>query len=462
MAMKPSCYDPVRRAQGCISVLLAAFAIAVAILAHPVASASEGREEHLQKAIDELLASNPLSAVREAEQAVEANPRSAEALAILGMARLKCGEWEKAESRFNAAIAIDSLLPEAHLGLGILSVSIMHSRDAIPHLRQATTSKLFPGAAYCALAASMEELNQHQQASQAMREASKYKDDIPPDQLANLPNLADIYAAYDGRTLYRIPDDFQSTSVPLDRSEWGHITLPAALNGSEIEKLVFDTGLSGALMISDDYAEGLNLSYIAGITTTISVAGHLDLKAAVLDSLRIGGLLMYDVPVFVCVNCPFGSIAVIGWPVIKRVNTTIDFETMEIHISRQDNPGVHWEEISAKDRTECVPFAYLTSMFVMACFDDSLPRAYVFDTGSPTGVLHRSDSDTPEGTQSDSRHFVRFGKLFYDAPKTEFMDFSAIHKRGRYYFPGVIGIDILRHSVLHIFPSESILCIEKG
>jgi hypothetical protein len=60
------------------------------------------------------------------------------------------------------------------------------------------------------------------------------------------------------------------------------------------------------------------------------------------------------------------------------------------------------------------------------------------------------------------RKLDRSGTPPLAAPETEWFDFSAIHKTGRCYFPGVIGIDILRHSVLHILPRESMPCIEKG
>jgi tetratricopeptide (TPR) repeat protein len=440
-------------------VLIIAFALSIVAIARPLLTASQKREAHLEKAINELLAGRPLPAVTEASKAVEMNPRSAEALAILGLSQLKCGEWEKAESRFNEAIAIDSISPEAHLGLGVIATSKMRYRDAIAHLRQATSSQLFPGAAYRALALSLEDLNLHQEASQAMREASKYADDVPADQLANERAFADIFSAHDGRSLYRIPENFRSTSVHFEYSQ-GHIVLPVVLNGSREGDFILDTGHGGSLMLSDDYAERLNLEYVSEITA-ISLAGGLRLKAAILDSLRIGGLVMRDVPVFICENYPFESEGVIGWKVIQRVNTTVDFEASEIRLSRQDNAEAHGK-ITDQEKAECVPFIYLTSMYVIARFGDDVPRAYVFDTGAVASYLDSGSSNGPEGAQAGSSCPIRIGGLTFDLRRTQFLDFSAIHAKGRYYFPGVIGTDILTHSVLHILPRESMLCIEKS
>jgi tetratricopeptide (TPR) repeat protein len=435
-------------------------AITILALAHPVFATSQEREAHLQKAIDELLAGEPLPAVTDASEAVKANPQSATALAILGLSQLKCGEWEQAESRFNEAMAIDSLLPEAHLGLGVIATCKMRYRDAIPHLRRATSSKIFPGAAYIALASSLEDLNLHREASQAMQEASKHTDDLSTDQRANVGAFADIFAAYDGRSLYRVPEDFRSTSVHFVYSE-SHIILPVVLNGSKQVDFGFDTGLGGSLMISSDYAEGLDLTYVGEITT-ISLYGSLRLKAAILDSLRVGGLEMRDVPVLVCENSPFGSIGVIGWKVIQRLNTTIDFKESKIQFSNQDNPELQSKRSADKESAGCVPFIYLTSMYIIARFGDDLARAFVFDTGAVASFLHQKGSGVQGDTQAGSSCSIRIGDLTFDLPQVRFIDFSDIHKTGRYYFPGVIATDILRHSVLHILPRESMLCIEKG
>jgi tetratricopeptide (TPR) repeat protein len=439
--------------------LVLACAISILVVAHPVLAASREREAHLEKAIQELHDGQPLPAVTDASEAVELNPQSAEALAILGLSQLKCGEWEKAESHFNEAIAIDSLLPEAHLGLGVIATSKMRYRDAIPHLRQATSSQLFPGAAYVALALTLEDMDLHHEASRAMKEASKHTDDLSAEQRANVNAFADIFAAYDGRSLYRISENFRSTSVRFYYSE-GHINLPVVLNGSKQLDFVLDTGHGGSLMISSDYAEGLDLTYVGEITT-ISLYGGLRLRAAVLDSVRIGGLEMRDVPVLVCEDSPFGTIGVIGWKVIQRINTTIDFEKSQIRFSSQADAESHREGVADEKKTECAPFVYLTSMFVIARFGDDLPGAFVFDTGAVASYLHSSNSNGPEDEQAGSPCSIRIGDLTFDLPQTQFIDFSAIHETGRYYFPGVIGIDILRHTVLHILPRESMLCIEK-
>jgi tetratricopeptide (TPR) repeat protein len=434
--------------------------ISILAVSRPAPAASQEREAHLQKAIDELHDGQALPAVVEASEAVEVNPRSAEALAILGLARLKCGEWEKAESRFNEAIAIDGELPEAHLGLGVIAYARMRYRDAIPHLRQATSSHIYPGTAYRALALSLEDLDLHQEASQAMREAGKYKDEIPADLLANVRGFADIFAAHDGRSLYRIPDDFESTSVDF-RYSHGDITLPVVLNGTTSCDLIFDTGHGGSLMLGGKCADRLNLKYTGEITTT-SMAGGLRLKAAVLDSVRIGELVMRDVPIFVCENYPFPSAGLIGWKLIQRINTTIDFEGRQLRFASQEGSESDAKRIAGEENAACVPFIYLTSMYIIARFGDDSPRAYVFDTGAKGFLLHKSDSRGPEDTRAESSRSVRIGDLSFETPQPEFVDFSAIHKAGRYYFHGVIGADILRHSVLHIFPSESTMCIEKG
>jgi Flp pilus assembly protein TadD len=426
---------------------------------HPLTVNSQEREAHLQKAIDKLHSGRPLPAVAEAFEAIKANPRSAEALAVLGLAQLKCGEWEKAVSHFNKAITLDGLSPEAHLGLGIIAASRMHPRDAISHLRRSTSSQLFPGVAYSALASSLENLGLHQEASRAMREASKYQDEFTVSQLANIRALADIFAAYDSRDLYGMPEDFQSTTLHFEYSH-GHIILPVVLNGSTQGDFFFDTGYGASLMLNAKYAKNLDLTYI-GEMKTISVVGDLYMKAAILDSIEIGGLVMRDVPVLVCENYAFDGAGLIGWKIIQRVNTTIDFKKMQVGLFSLDNPELKGKRIVAEEGAECVTFAYLTSMYIIARFGDDIPKAFVFDTGCVRSVLHGSDLHTTAYTQDDSSIFIKIGDLTFTAPQAQVYDFSSIHEAGSYYFPGVIGIDILNHSILHILPGESKLCIER-
>ena len=434
--------------------------ISILAVANPVLAASQEREPHLQKAIGQLLDGQPLPAITDASAAVKVHPQSAEALAILGLCQLRCGEWEKAESRLTEALAIDSLSPEAHLGLGAIAASKMRYRDAIPHLRKATSSRVLRGEAYRALAWSLEDSNLHQEASQAMQEASTYSNDLRADELVNLRAWAAIFAAHDHRSLYRISTTFKSTSIPFDPSG-SHITFPVVLNGSKQVDCVLDTGNGGTLMISDDYAEGLELTYLGEITA-ISLNGRLRLKAAILDSVRMGGLEMRDVPVLVCEDSPFGSIGVIGWKLIQRVNTTVDFNRLVVELSSQDSREPNSMGVRDEKQAECVPFVYMTSMYIVARFGGGVPRAFILDTGADASYLHFSDSDGRGHEPTGEACPIRIGDLTFDVPQTQFIDFSAIHKKGRYYFAGVIGNDVLRQGILQILPREGMLCIERG
>jgi hypothetical protein len=171
---------------------------------------------------------------------------------------------------------------------------------------------------------------------------------------------------------------------------------------------------------------------------------------------------MRDVPILVCEDYPFQSAGVIGWEIIRKVNTTIDLEGLRIQLYSLDDREWHGERCPDEENMNCVPFIYLTSMYVIARFGDDFPRGFVFDTGAMASCLHRSNSNEPEQTQAGMSRSIRIGDLVFDLPETLFLDFSAVHRTGRCYFPGVFGLDILMHSVLHILPGESMLCIEKG
>lgn len=434
--------------------LISAFVIAV-----PTFPALREPEQALDNAIEELLAGRPFEALKHAGDAVRANPRSADALAIMGLSQLKCGEWEKAESHLKRAVSIDSQLPEAHLGLGEIAVGKMRYGDAVSHLRQATQSQAFRGEAYRVLASSLEAQDLHSEAEQAIREAGKYMDNISEDHQKSVLALPEIFASREGKSLFRIPGDFESTSIRFEYFQ-GHIVLPIVANGLKLDRFVLDTGHSGSVMISSEFAEGLNLTY-SGEMIAQSLAGELTLQAAILDSMQIGDLVIKDVPVFVCKDYPFGSDGLIGWKIIQRFNISIDFKNSELHIFNGERLELQRRTFDEDKLQQRVPFFYFTSMWIRARFGNEAPRAVVFDTGAPESALHLDPLDPPTRLRASSLRFIRIGDLVFDRARVVLRDFSDIHRKGRYYFHGIVGIDILKDSVLHIVPKRSILIIEK-
>lgn len=414
-------------------------------------------DNYVEQAIMELQAGKPLAAREFSEKGVAANPDSAIALAVLGLSQLGCGQWPEAEGWLNQALALDSTLPEAHLGLAEIALGRMHYDLAIAHSYKATNSKHFKGTACSIQAQYFEEMNLHEQAAQAMREAYKWSDYLPEYHKKNIQNLSEIYSSYEGLHLHGIPNDFRSTTVPFTNYQ-GHALLEATADGQDLDSLLLDTGFGGSLMISPKDAERLGLTF-SGEIITRSFYGELVIKIALIKSVRLGDLVVDNVPAYVC-DIPGGFGGLIGWQFLKNFNFSIDFTSSRLTIFNRQYPNLQ-KDMFSKDRyLDRIPFLYDKNIRIIACFGDKGPQHFVLDTGATYSLLHVDPSNDTTVVGSESRTSIRIGHLVFDNVKVLHYDLSPIHEIGRYYFDGIVGISVFQNSVLHFNPGESALYVE--
>lgn len=415
-------------------------------------------DNYVEKAIIEIRAGKSLAALEYSERAAAADPDSAIALAVLGLSQLQCGRWAEAELFLKQALIIDSMLPEAHLGLAEIAYGRMHYDLAIAHANKAIASQNLKTQAYSAQAASLEEMNLHGQASQAMREAYKWSDYLPEYFRKNIRNWSAIFSSYEGRTLYEIPNDFKSTVIPFTNC-LGFALLQATADGQDLDSVLLDTGFGGSLMISTKDAENMGLNY-SGEIVTITFYGERVLKVALIKSVRLGNLVMHDVPAYVSDEVPGGFGGLIGWQLLEHFNFSIDLTSSRFIIFNPEYPNLQ-KDLFSKDRyLDRIPFMYGPSMRVNACFGDKLPGYFIFDTGARYPSLHVDSSIDSSVVGSESRKSIQIGHLVFDNVKIQNYDLSSIHEIGRYYFDGIVGISIFQNAVLHFNPGESVMYIE--
>jgi tetratricopeptide (TPR) repeat protein len=415
-------------------------------------------DDYVKQAITQIRAGKPLAALNLSEKGVAANPDSAIALAVLGLSQLQCGRWPEAELWLKEALALDSMLPEAHAALAEIAYGRMHYELAIAHANKAIASQYLKTQAYSAMAASLEEMNLHDQASQAMREAYKWSDYLPEYHRKNLQNWSEVYSSYEGRKLHEIPDDFTSTVLPFTNYV-GFALLRATADGQNLDSVLLDTGFGGSLMISPKDAEKLGLVDLGEIATR-SFYGDLVIKIALVKSVRLGDLVVNNVPAYVC-DIPDGFGAIIGWQFLKNVNFSIDFTRSRVTIFNRQYPDLQ-KDMFSKDRfLDRIPFLYDRNIRIIACVADKAPQHFVFDTGARYPSLHVDSSRDSSIVGSESRTSIQIGDLVFDNVKVLHYDLSPIHEIGRYYFDGIVGISLFQNSVLHFNPEESALYIER-
>lgn len=417
-------------------------------------------DDYVEQAITQIRAGKPRAALKLAEMGQAANPDSAIACAILGLSKLGCGQWQEAEVWLKQALALDSTLPEAHLGLAEIAYGKMRYDLAIAHANRAIASQHLKAEAYSVQAASLEEMNLHDQASQAMRKSYKWSDYLPEYYRKNIQNWSEIYSSYEGRNLYEIPNDFTSTVIPFT-NYLGFALLPATADGQDLDSVLLDTGFGGSLMISAKDAEKMGLVF-SGEHITRTFLGELVLRIALVKSVRLGDLVVHNIPAYVSDDVPGGFRGLIGWQLLKHFNFSIDLTSSRFTIFNREYPNLQ-KDIFSKDRyLDRIPFLYGPSIRVNACFGDKGPGYFIFDTGARYPSLHVDSSNDTSVVGSESRTSIQIGYLVFNNAKFLYYDLSSIHEIGRYYFDGIIGISIFQNSVLHFCPEESTLYIECG
>jgi tetratricopeptide (TPR) repeat protein len=151
--------------------------------------------QRVNRGIEELNAGRPQQALAELDQAVQADPRSAQALALRGVARLRLGQHDQALEDGSAALALDpqnlmarNVRADAHLGRGRYREAIEELNASLQLQPQQPLAYLSRGQAHAAL----------QNATQALADA---------DEALRLDNS--LVAAYQFRgSLHQYRSDF--------------------------------------------------------------------------------------------------------------------------------------------------------------------------------------------------------------------------------------------------------------
>jgi hypothetical protein len=203
-------------------------------------------------------------------------------------------------------------------------------------------------------------------------------------------------------------------------------------------------------------------------------------RMGVIDSLELGSLTVRELPVMVMPDreLEFKFLfltllkidAIIGWPLISRFRTTLDYRVKEIRFQRSAPNAL------AMSRN----LFFMGQPYIAAAIDSSGPLHFILDTGAMVSMI------TPDGfaklvTQprlvsapgciggaggSDAGRVktIRDATLTV-AGKTIYPAALAIHKlptEGMLVMPdGLCGEDILKHFVVTIDPQNGVLTVEQ-
>ncbi|MFH2001336.1 MAG: aspartyl protease family protein, partial [Planctomycetota bacterium] len=440
----------------------------------PQIQSQDNDEVTIKTAVHDLKIGDPRRVVDDSVLLLKIDQKNAMVHALYGLALIDCGEYEKADKEMLIALSHDPDSPEAHLGIGKLLFAKGDRKEAIEHLKKATSTVHLKYMTYEFLGACLSYLDEHEEAARVYTQALNDLPDLSEDEKTFLKNNIAIYEGYGKRRLYQIPDDFQSTCLCFTNSD-GHILMPIKVNGTDIGSVHLDTGGSGGLTLSAEWAEKLNLRII-GHRIGRNVAKELEADVAMLDEIQFGDLVIRNVPVNLYKGSAFHgkSSGNLGKEVLQRLNMTLDFKHSELYFFHPKHPELQAGQIDGKNATEIIPFYNTKFIVVRASINGHETQPFILDTGAGAVVFHqdyyfdvlqppekggeRSKLQAPKPYQIKS---ILLGNRAYKDQFSIAMDLRDLYTFAKLYYPGIIGNPLFQSSKLHFNFVDSTLIIEE-
>lgn len=185
------------------------------------------------------------------------------------------------------------------------------------------------------------------------------------------------------------------THMPMKLSSVGVPTIMAAANGRREQDFWLDTGAS-MNVVTESFARRNGIRIIsektgqAGTSTRRKVA----FRMGVIDSLRLAGLVLRNVPVVVMrdQDLTFRLLfitllkidAIIGWPVISRFVTTLDYPQQELTLEYR--PPLY-DVLRLDDPLASPNLFFAGQPYTQVAIDSSGPLNFILDTGASTSMI---------------------------------------------------------------------------
>jgi hypothetical protein len=166
----------------------------------------------------------------------------------------------------------------------------------------------------------------------------------------------------------------------------GHIYLNVRLNG-EKGRLLLDSG-AGANVVDKTVADSLGFESVGDLPSK-GVAGYGTASVSKIDSLAVGGVVLYDQ---VCAvvdladfrhNLPGGLAGILGYDFLSRFPFKVDYESFELTL-------YHPERFVPPDFVAPIPFEYYMKIPAVKASYHNIEGLFVVDLGNSSSLmLHR-------------------------------------------------------------------------
>jgi tetratricopeptide (TPR) repeat protein len=277
-----------------------------------------------------------------AARVIAANPLSAEAHSVLGLAILATGDFRLSLEEFRTALNIDDDQAMAIAGLAMIDFYENRTGAAIDKLRRAVSMDPDEPDYIFSLGQAAARAERYKEAADAYERFLTIAPRTDADRRARIRGLID-FLRYLGHqsSLYTVsgPERTVLTFESIDNRP----IVKVRLNGSKNPmRFVLDTG-SGMSVISEETARKLGLHPVArgGMARAIGGGGRFDIIYGHLNSMDLGEIHIENVPVYIRrfydMQTPVDGY--LGIAALVRLVTAVDYGTRRMTLVRQRNPA---------------------------------------------------------------------------------------------------------------------------
>ncbi len=406
-------------------------------------------------------------------------------LALCGLAVLKAGRVEEAETILKKAAALAPGNPEAQLGLGRIARIRNSTEAAIPRLEKAVFSATLHEEALRHLLRAVKECGRVDDIRRLRSLAGeRYKRDSRP-----LPSwLEDAFIqlqAGKGKELSRMEGRFEQATLPLTlRDSFGLRMVSLKINGKGEYPFDIDSALADFMTVSPQLAEELGLAQTGNATATGVGTRVSRVRFAVLDKVEAGPVTFTDVPVQVSDLQSFRGQkkGLIGTGFLKRFNVTIDPGEDVMTLYPIDRPDLLAASIDRKAVAAEIPL-YVFDQTVVAASVGGAPEAlYILDSAASTNLSDKSfftehirpkldpsriiqggiqGAGGPQQTVRVDNLPISLGPLAFTGQTVHEFDMSVLNSIGGRYTAGLLGHPVLWPYRVHMDFKNGRLILEK-
>jgi tetratricopeptide (TPR) repeat protein len=326
-------------------------------------------------------------AFEQAAKVLDADRFSSRARALIGTAVLAKGDFRAAAEAFEGALLLDEAEPLAVAGLGMIDFYENRLDDSVSRLRRAVSLDNDEPDFIFSLAQAAARNEKFKEAADSFETFLRIAPKTDEDRRGRIRGLIDFlrYLGQRGR-LYQADGD--NAAIPLEMLTTRPV-LGVRINGQrEAQKMVFDTG-SGMSVLSEETAKRLGVKAIArgGQARAVGGDGKFEIVYGFLESMSIGDVTVYNVPVYIrrFFSGPSSDIdGYLGTSAISKYVATVDYNARSFSLNRKRKSGKNYGAAVE------LPLRTTSSGFVsgeVQIEGVQKPLNFIIDTGASISVL---------------------------------------------------------------------------